>query len=1110
MTMLWPSMPLGVAQQNLRQTLYLLRHTVQTEETPPFIHSDRYTISWNPDAPLFLDVTQFYTLAKSQDALDWQRAVDLYRGEFLVDFYLPDSEPFEAWAANQRALYYHTVKSVLALLTDHYLAQKEWKSAEAVIRRHLDLDNLQEGVHRQLIEVLYRSGHREEAIIHFDMLRKLLFDELALETEAETNALINAIRSGNLAETPSLAIDQKKLDFSTRGSQYPAIRHNIPHSLTSLIGRENELMKLNQLLQDPDVHLVTILGAGGIGKTRLVIAYAEEVIKNISNSPLQRSRFPDGIYFVSLTSQSNRESLVATLAEILAFPIRSSATEVRPPEKQVLNYLRDKNALLIFDNFEQLKDSSDLIHDLLETAPGLQILVTSRERLYLTQENLFPILGLEFPMVDNDQACRSYAAVRLFLHAARRIHPDFGATDAELRNVAKFCRFVEGMPLAIELAASWVDTLSMVDILNEAERNLSILETTMRDLPPKHRSFRAAMDTSWSLMSPDEQTVFCQLTIFQRRFSREAAQAIAIKSDGTAVSLKMLARLVNKSWLHYRRHEDIYQIHELIRQYGAEKCSHDLKQQTSVHDRHAQYFCTFLSQRKADLRGNRQTEALAEIETVWEEIQRAWRWAIQKGLLDLVEEAMFSLGCFYWMQGRVFDGECAFERAVKMITDQSSSGEKRVRILAMLLTWQAGFCSDSERANLLLDKATSMLETISHPSIEDIRWEMAFINFTYGLVGTKPDARTFGERSLKLFQEIGDPWGIAAAYNLLGQIDFYASNYMGACQNIEECLRFCRSNGNKFGAIDSLIRLCRISIEQGDFRKAERLIREGLAMDNRLANGGSSSVESLSADKILVQFSSIQRAWPSPGDLNIADVLGQLMYRSGRYSEAYRVAQESIVIEERLGNRDTISWWTITLGFLSLHLGDYAGGYRLAEAGLALCYLPGMGEAHRIRWALQVMGIAELMCGAFESAKRRLQESFATIMDIGTLAYLGGVEFMLEDYIEAYKNLIQVLQISVTYHKYCQLLESLPFIALVLAKSGNLELAVEVHAMACQQPMIGNSHYFADIAGTKLEEAARALPAHIAEAAMDRGRNADLWKRAADLLAEFNLPPEMQ
>ncbi len=352
----------------------------------------------------------------------------------------------------------------------------------------------------------------------------------------------------------------------------PDVPNNLFQPTTPFIGRYKELSELDALLQNPEVRLITILAPGGMGKTRLLLHIAQHQLR----------KFPDGVFLTELAPLTTAEAIAPNLVEVLqldGYDNALSSTEV------LQKYLANRCFLLVLDNFEHLLEGATLINDILQAAPQVKILVSSRERLNLQSENIFVLNGLSTPQLDSENPI-DYDAVRLFVDGAKRIRPDYEVNDADLAHVLEICTLVGGMPLGIELAAGWMDVLSPTKIVEELRNGIHILETDMRDIPERHRSMRATFDRSWQRLTEAEQEAMMHLAIFRGGFSQDAATEVV------QASLLTLRRLVSKSLL-FMDAQGRYHIHELLRQYCAEKLSNSA-QQNLIQDQHALYYADYL------------------------------------------------------------------------------------------------------------------------------------------------------------------------------------------------------------------------------------------------------------------------------------------------------------------------------------------------------------------------------------------------------------------------------------------------------------------------------------------------------------------------------------
>ena len=427
------------------------------------------------------------------------------------------------------------------------------------------------------------------------------------------------------ATTPDLPQDYPPL---ATVSQHP---HNLPTQLTSFVGREDLLTQIGERLRDPTCRLLTLAGPGGSGKTRLALEAAA----------MEIDRYPHGVFFVPLAPLRSVESIVPTVAQALEFAFYGQGE----PKAQLLDYLRGKRLLLVLDNFEHLVEGASITTDILQAAPEVVVLVTSRVGLHVQGEHRFPVEGMAYPdqtseVCQTSEVLSRCSAVKLFLESARRAQPGFALTADNLAGVARICGLVEGMPLGILLAAVWVALFTPAEIGDEIARNLDFLETDLRDAPERQRSLRAAFDHSWNLLNKPERETFAALSVFCGGFTRQAAQQVA------AASPRELMALADKSLLH-RTPGGRYEVHELLRQYAAEQLAASPDGEPAARDRHSVHYAAALERWAADLKGPRQQAALKEIEAEVEDARAAWDWAVEQEQLNRLDQAMEGLGLFY-------------------------------------------------------------------------------------------------------------------------------------------------------------------------------------------------------------------------------------------------------------------------------------------------------------------------------------------------------------------------------------------------------------------------------------------------------------------------------
>jgi predicted ATPase/DNA-binding SARP family transcriptional activator len=854
-------------------------------------------------------------------------------------------------------------------------------------------------------------------------------------------------------------------------------RHNLPTQATALIGRGRELAELGALLRRPEVRLVTLTGPGGIGKTRLAIALAEQL--------LAANRFPDGVFFVSLAPMEAVDSIVSALAEALEFPLDTGEQPARSPRQQVFDYLREKRLLVILDNIEHLlsgaeapaSDAADLIAALLGNAPGVVILATSRERLTLRAEQVYLLGGLDLPSTG---APTDSSAVDLFMQRARRLRPEFAPVRDQLDVVVRICRMVEGMPLAIELAAGWVDTLALPDIAAEIERGLDLLATELRDVPMRHHSMRAVFEASWRRLGAAEQVVFARLAVFRGGGTRHAVQAV------TQATLPQLHALVRASLVHYDVAHERYTVHELLRQYAAEQLAADPTEEHATRDRHAAYFCWLLRDLQGDLQGARQLEALATIEADGENMRAAWEWVARQCNAALIDQAIDSLGYFYQWHGRAGEGAMAYRLAAAALANISGRDERRVR--AHLLAWQAAYAQllgERAMADTLLAQSQELL---NDPDLvgSGVHAARAFVLLQAGRLAAEhdpPAARQVYEESQALFQTLGDHWGEAAVLFELGAVTLeLIGDYDLAQRYLRDSLVLRRTLGDRMGIVETLTQLSMNARYRGEVAESERLARESYEISTTLAN---------------------RRAIAIAGSN-----LGIALSWTGNYAEAQRLLQETVAIYMDLGDRAGLANAYYRLGVSEAWSGRLVDARATYERGLSISRAIGATlDAGGCLNGLAAIALAE---GAYSEAQRLIAEAIAILDAVGeriyrTIASVNSalVERGLGNQQPARRQVITALRGLLEQRTWITMIDALATIALLLADDEDPERAVELYALTEREATPRHDTLTFAVCRRELAVVVAALPADVAAAAETRGRARDLWATAEELLAEL-------
>lgn len=767
--LLWPDSPEQMARHNLSQALFSLRQTIgDRSANPPFLLISRDTLQFNPHSNYDLDVAAFTSACSALNqsgshsnpstlaVLD--QAVQLYRGGFMQQFSLSDSDTFEEWLLLKRESLHMLALRAMGALADSYEQSGNYEQARHYAWRQLELDPWREEAHRQLMRVFAASGQRSAALVQYERCRTILQVELGVEPSEETSALYERIRSTQeltQSAPPSSPSATSRLPFTP-----PA---PLPIPPTPFIGREMERSELARYLADQACRMITLVGPGGIGKTRLALQTAAD----------QRTAFTHGVAFVPLVAVTSRDFIVTAIAEALGITVNRA----EDPQALLLDYLRDKDLLLTLDNAEHLLDAADLFATLLQEAPRIKLLVTSRERLHVRWEWVIELHGLTIPDDERVEELESYSAVALFVQSAQRVRNDFRLSVAERAAVVDICRLVDGMPLGIELAASWLRVLSSTEIVHEISRNLDFLESSFRDLPERHRSLRAVFEHSWTLLNAGERRVLSRLSVFRGGFGREAAAVVS------EAGLGMLAALVEKSLLR-RTAMGRYDIHELVRQYTAAKLQ-EMGETEQTRQRHLAFFLELAETTAPKLIQAEQITWLNQLELENDNLRMALQWALDRNDLEAAARLCAALWRFWYMRGYLSEGR----RWIGAVLVQPE------RLSPML---QAVVCNG---AGVLAFTQMDLDEALRLHNI-----------------------------SVRLYRQLGDERGIATALNNLGRIASLTNDVAGGEQCFHESLELMRKQDNRWGIGLVLFNLALAAQLRHDGAQMRRYYAESLEM----------------------------------------------------------------------------------------------------------------------------------------------------------------------------------------------------------------------------------------------------------------------------------------
>ena len=863
MGLLFSEMDTDVASNNLRQTLTRLRRIIGDREVPdPFLTITRESIQFNRKSNYWCDLIEFEELVRGCDEhRDYrqamcsscmrraQKGVDLYRGPFLGNIFLSDSVAFEEWAAILREKLKQKALAALEALTTFHVRRGEYEEAIIFGQRQLEIEPWREEVHQLLIRLFARIGRRAQALAQYQACVKVLQDELEVEPSPSIKALREQI------------VDLE----DTRP-------YNLPYSSEVFIGRDSELARIYRYFTDDSTRILTLVGPGGIGKTRLAL----EVGWRIANDYL--GPFMHGIYFISLARMTHLGDIERAFATTIADSIGISLLGAQSPLDGILGFIQNKELLLIIDNCEEAGNAIMLISQLLNHAPGLQILATSREPLKLTNEYLLRIDGLPFPpklsaadwappleiagaiLTNADlntkakiylKDIESFQSVQLFSHHAQRINAGFSILQLEQNEhqaIAHICQICEGMPLALGMAAVWTQTLPCEEIAIELEHNIDILQNQQLDSPERHRSIRAVFDYSWQRLTEDEQTLFARLSVFEGYFDLVAVQEV------TDAKLSVLASLVSKSLLHFVKirsskeekanHQAYYKFHPLLHQYAAEKLSGDSEEEAYMRQQHSIYYCTWMQEQTPLLKGSEQQKGITIITFNFDNIRKAWQWAVANEQEELISQGVEGLSDFSELRGQFSEGKELLQQAVERLetilsqTEETDTAIIMAKVMARLgrINFLLGHSTESQKQleqSIDILKASNKEEALTTP-LNHLAY-LAYCTDQYELgLALSREASEFGTK-----QE--DKLAVADAYRTRAAIMQVKGDIVEGISLYEKALAMYQEIGNHQGTCWSLLSLSSCASFTGDYEtailRAEEVIQFSRQIEFRLVEG---------------------------------------------------------------------------------------------------------------------------------------------------------------------------------------------------------------------------------------------------------------------------------
>ena len=936
-SLFWPDVTTSDALRNLRQLLYRLRRALREDELViPHLRSDSQTLQFDVESSAQVDVIilpRLIDLVMGHNhrrlaicpvcAPKLEAMIALYRGRFLEGWDFSDSPALESWILMTQESLARSVHMALHALGGRHLAHGRYEEALGCAQRLLQFDPWDEVAERLLLRAMVAVGHRNRALQAYMHFEAMLQTELHLPPEDETRALAAAIRAG------TGGIARRRAAF--------------PLSTAPLVGREAVLQDLDRFLVDREHRLLTLLGPGGSGKTRLAMHLAKR----------QMPDWQDGVGVVPLAEvvgEGGTESVVEAMTAVLGISVGPG----QPAAEAMLSFLRHREMLLILDNFEHLlPDGALLLRRILQSAPHVKILVTSQARLNVSEEWIVRVEGLALPSLrasDRQGVSDVSESVALFSHHARRVDPQWALTPQNRACVARICHLVEGLPLALELAAVWIRGASACRIADEIASNIDFLQSATPHRPARHQSLTATFAYAYDLLSSPDRALFRRLSVFPSSFLTADAEEVA---DAT---LSALARLLDRSLVRLSD-ADRWDLHPLLCRYISEQLARDPEAFAVVRARHAQTYLNRVTAKADALWGADPRAALADVTAEWENVRAAWGYALDLRAIEMLRMAAGSVARFLDFKGHFQWGVEMFDRAARALSSESSSGS----VGALMMALKAHFLmrqADYETALRSAQAALAQGEG-GDAHLRDGADAAALALLVMGTVHRHTGAYTAAQDSLSEALEIARSHRLprleTEILRTLGAVRWRLSDYATASAHYRAALALDRELGDRRGEGWSLNGLGLVAENQGHFGRAIGLYEEALALVEDLGDLWGESI-----------------------------VLGNLGYIYARVGDGLRAREyyrQDLSLCRSLGDRRGESW---TQGYLSL-LAQQEGRYRvsLRHGRRALTLAREIDHDLLIASALHAIGHAHAGLGEWDDAHRAYRQALALRREAG-------------------------------------------------------------------------------------------------------------------------------
>ena len=1002
--LLWPDQPDSQAKSNLRLTLHRLRQAFDKAESD--LSQSLFTIQRNTvESHLAeqVDVFRFQTLLRQSEEHDHERlencadcvarleeAANLAAGELLAGLSLPDASTFEEWLLVQREFLHQQALLLLHTLTAVYTTTADYDKAITIAQRQLELEPWYEVAHQQLMRALALSGQRDRALAQFAVCRQVLWEELGIEPMAETAVLVEQIKNNDL--TPEAQSTQL---------------YHFPVQFTPFVGRQADLQAIAEQLANPDCRLLTLVGAGGIGKTRLAIQVAHHLAAN-------GVVYVDGIHFVTLAQVMDEAKILTAVTSQLGLQLSESSDQWQ----EMLTLMQAKQMLMVLDNVEQLPRAAPTLAAFLKAVPHVQLLATSREPLHLRAETLFPLKGL------SEQEGR-----QLFMQSARQIVPGFALDTAAEVAVCELCQLLDGSPLAIEMAAAWVKLLDCQAILKETQQNLDFLVAQRHDIPERQRSLRAVFAYSWGTLPAKQQQILAQCALFPTDFALEAVQAIVPQA-----SILDMATLLDKSLLR-RTVNGRYQLHPLLRQFAAEKLA-DLPDVAELYGRYSRHYLAFVAEASPFMQGQDTQQTINGIRRDWVHIEQAWQWALAQRQLDLLASCWQGFGRFYAGVGWFAEGQQVMTQALAVLGDDGDGDNEKTAVLrAQFSLHQAYFLGqqgDYKQAKSASERALALALRLADDELQGRA--LSQMGEWLRHLGQYEGAMEMLETAVAHLQPHAQPSSLAYALNETGMVHLRQGRFDEAVYAFQQALSHYEQIQHQMEISTTLGNLGYVFTTKGDWPQAEDYLQRALAVAEAIGfrlgmvkhylglGKIASERKSLDEGKALIDtaVTIAQEIGYLRGRLTGHLYQGDLLLHSGELAEARVIFDRALPLCQQAGLLDLVAQVNGRLGILNTRKGDFSEA--IVHYNQAIALFTEMNEYGELGNTLGNLGGVYYHQNKLDEAAEKFDMAYVMARKIGAmqrqahnLTNLGLVTRSQGDYDKS----------AVYYQKALQLYESL-------------------------------------------------------------------------------------